>query len=159
VPSKHDPAASFADILENLERTQDYVAGLDRETFGGDTLRRDALERCLERICEAAFRLGEKAAELAPSQPWADIRGLGNRLRHAYDRIDLDIFIPAIEAGRGVALVSASFIHSAGKRVKLLRLTPEPKPEIFGIAAPLGPLSTAAEKFRQCARQAALAIS
>jgi DNA-binding transcriptional LysR family regulator len=67
--------------------------------------------------------------------------------------------IPAIEAGRGVALVSASFIHSAGKRVKLLRLTPEPKPEIFGIAAPLGPLSTAAEKFRQCAKQAALAIS
>jgi len=67
--------------------------------------------------------------------------------------------IPAIEAGRGVALVSESFIYSAGKRVKLLRLTPEPKPEIFGIAAPLGPLSTAAEKFRQCARQAALAIS
>jgi DNA-binding transcriptional LysR family regulator len=67
--------------------------------------------------------------------------------------------IPAIEAGRGVALVSASFIYSAGKRVKLLRLTPEPKPEIFGIAAPLGPLSIAAEKFWQCAKQAALALS
>ena len=53
-------------------------AGLDREAFGGDTLRRDAVERCLERICEAAFRLGEKAAELAPSQPWGDIRGMGN---------------------------------------------------------------------------------
>ena len=37
------------------------------------------------------FRLGEKAAELAPSQPWGDIRGMGNRLRHAYDRIDLDV--------------------------------------------------------------------
>ena len=36
--SKHDPAASFADILENLERIQGYVAGLDREAFGGDTL-------------------------------------------------------------------------------------------------------------------------
>jgi len=70
VPSKHDPVGSLADILENLERIQDYVAGLDREAFGGDTLRRDAVERCLERICEAAFRLGEKAAELAPSQPW-----------------------------------------------------------------------------------------
>ena len=67
--------------------------------------------------------------------------------------------IPAIEAGRGVALVSESFIYSAGKRVKLLRLTPEPKPEIFGMAAPLGPLSIAAEKFWQCAKQAALAIS
>jgi uncharacterized protein with HEPN domain len=112
VPSKHDPAASFADILENLERIQGYVAGLDRETFGGDTLRRDAVERCLERICEAAFRLGEKAAELAPSQPWADIRGLGNRLRHAYDRIDLDILwntvrdrLPSLRADAQQALL------------------------------------------------------
>jgi uncharacterized protein with HEPN domain len=70
VPSKHDPAASLADILENLERIEGYVAGMNREAFGGDTLRRDAVERCLERICEAAFRLGQKAAELAPSQPW-----------------------------------------------------------------------------------------
>ena len=92
MPSKPDPVASLADILENLERIEGCVAGLDREAFGGDTLRRDAVKRCLERICEAAaFRLGEKAAELAPSQPWGDIRGMGNRLRHAYDRIDLDV--------------------------------------------------------------------
>jgi predicted nucleotidyltransferase len=45
VPSKHDPVASLADILENLERIEGYVAGLDREAFGGDTLRRDAVER------------------------------------------------------------------------------------------------------------------
>jgi uncharacterized protein with HEPN domain len=76
VPSRHDPAASLADILENLERIEGYVAGLDREAFGGDTLRRDAVERCLERIREAAVRLGEKAAELAPSQPWGDISGV-----------------------------------------------------------------------------------
>jgi uncharacterized protein with HEPN domain len=113
VPSKHDPAASLADILENLERIQGYVTGLDRETFGGDTLRRDAVERCLERICEAAFRLGEQAAELAPSQPWGDIRGLGNRLRHAYDRIDLDILwntvrdrLPSLKADAEQALMA-----------------------------------------------------
>jgi uncharacterized protein with HEPN domain len=58
VPSKHDPAASFADILEKLERIQDYVAGLDREAFGGDTLRRDAVERCLERFWCKLERLG-----------------------------------------------------------------------------------------------------
>ena len=91
MPSSHDPAGSLADILENLERIEGYVTGLNREAFGSDTLRRDAVERCLERICEAAFRLGEKAAELVPSQPWGDIRGMGNRLRHAYDRIDLDV--------------------------------------------------------------------
>ena len=91
MPSRHDPAASLADILENLERIEGYVGGLDREGFRDDTLRRDAVERCLERICEAAFRLGEKAVELVPSQPWGDIRGMGNRLRHAYDRLDLDV--------------------------------------------------------------------
>ena len=112
MPSRHDPAASLADILENLERIEGYVTGLDREAFGSDTLRRDAVERCLERICEAAFRLGEKAAELAPSQPWGDIRGMGNRLRHAYDRIDLDILwntvrdrLPSLKADVERALV------------------------------------------------------
>ena len=77
--------------IETLERIEGYVAGLDREAFEADTLRHDAVERCLERIRDAAFRLGEKVAELVPSQPWGDIRGMGNRLRHACDRINLDL--------------------------------------------------------------------
>jgi Protein of unknown function DUF86 len=67
VPSRHD----LADILENLERIEGYVAGLDREAFGGDTLRRDAVERCLERICKAAFRLGEKRLSWRQASPGA----------------------------------------------------------------------------------------
>jgi DNA-binding transcriptional LysR family regulator len=66
--------------------------------------------------------------------------------------------IPAIEAGRGVALVTESFGLSSGKRVRLLRLTPEPTPSTLAIAAPAGPLSTVAEKFWQCAKQVAQAI-
>jgi len=57
VPSRHDPPASLPDILENLVRIERYAAGLDREAFVGNTLRRDAVERCPERICKAAFRL------------------------------------------------------------------------------------------------------
>jgi uncharacterized protein with HEPN domain len=56
--------------------------------------------------------LGEKAAELAPSQPWGDIRGMGNRLRHAYDRIDLDVLwntvqdrLPSLKADAEQALL------------------------------------------------------
>jgi LysR family transcriptional regulator, benzoate and cis,cis-muconate-responsive activator of ben and cat genes len=65
--------------------------------------------------------------------------------------------IAAVEAGTGVALVLDSFRLSAGNRVKLLGLTPEPKPSIVAIAAPAGSLSPQAEKFWQCAREAALA--
>jgi hypothetical protein len=36
-----------------------------------------------------------------------------------------------------------------------VRLIPEPKPISIGIAAPKGPLSSAAEKFWQCAKEAA----
>ena len=35
------------------------------------------------------MRLGDAAATLRPDIPWREIRGLGNRLRHEYDTIDL----------------------------------------------------------------------
>ena len=91
MPSRHDPADLLADILENANRIERYLTDFDREAFAGSGLVRDAVERCLERICEAAHRLGEQAVELMPNQPWAAIRGMGNRLRHAYDRISLEV--------------------------------------------------------------------
>ena len=91
MPSEHDPGDCLADILENIEYIEGYVADMDRDAFARDRRTRDAVERCLERICEAAFRLARAAAILMPDQPWADIRGMGNRFRHGYDRIDLDI--------------------------------------------------------------------
>jgi hypothetical protein len=47
--------------------------------------------------------------------------------------------------------------YTLGNRVKLVRVTPEPKPISFGIAALKGRLSPAAEKFWQCAKEAASA--
>jgi uncharacterized protein with HEPN domain len=60
---------------------------MDEITFEGNRLVYDAVERCLERISEAAAKLGELAPALVPDQPWRDIRALGNRLRHEYDEI------------------------------------------------------------------------
>jgi uncharacterized protein with HEPN domain len=91
VPSRHDPADCLSDIIENVERIEVYLDGLDYQAFERDGRTRDAVERCLERVCEAAHRLGEQAVTLMPEQPWSDIRGMGNRLRHAYDRIDLNV--------------------------------------------------------------------
>ena len=84
-------AGSLTDIIENAERIAHYLDGVDRERFQASFLLRDAVERCLERVCEAAHRLGEKAAEMMPGQPWSDIRGMGNRLRHAYDNINVGV--------------------------------------------------------------------
>lgn len=89
--SKHDPRDCLADILDNITRIESYVSGIDRKVFEDDRRTRDAVERCLERICEAAFRLGDTAPTLMPEQPWHDIRGMGNWFRHGYDRIELDV--------------------------------------------------------------------
>ena len=91
MPSRHDPADSLVDIIKNAERVESYLAGMDRRTFEQDGRTRDAVERCLERVCEAAHRLGNRAEQLMPGQPWGDIRGMGNRLRHAYDRLSLEV--------------------------------------------------------------------
>jgi len=63
--------------------------------------------------------------------------------------------ISSVEAGAGVAIATEAFSHAFGHRVKLLRLTPEPKTLSIGIAAPKSRLSRAAEKFWQCAKQVA----
>ena len=61
----------------------------------------------------------------------------------------------AVEAGTGVAIGVNLFGYSFGNRVKLLHIIPEPKPMSVGIAALKGKLSPAAEKFWQCAKEAA----
>lgn len=49
-------------------------------------------------ISEAAVRLGGEAEKLYPALPWRDIRGIGNWLRHADDRVDADIMWDTIQA-------------------------------------------------------------
>jgi DNA-binding transcriptional LysR family regulator len=61
----------------------------------------------------------------------------------------------AIEAGTGVGMLVDPLAQSLGSRVKLVRLTPEPKPISFGIATRKGRLSPATEKFWQCAKESA----
>ena len=61
----------------------------------------------------------------------------------------------AVEAGVGIA-VAVDFGYGFGGGVKLIHLAPEPKPVSVGIAASKTRLSPAAEKFWQCAREAAV---
>lgn len=81
------PARRLLNIIENASAIQRYVYGLSVSDLQSDPKTRDAVERCLERISEAAAKMGDEAAELAPGQPWREIRALGNRLRHEYDRV------------------------------------------------------------------------
>lgn len=90
MPSER-PKQRFEDIVENAESILAYTKGLDFDAFCRNRLIRDGTERCLERISEAAHKLGPTAELHLPHHPWRQIRDLGNILRHAYDNVDADI--------------------------------------------------------------------
>jgi uncharacterized protein with HEPN domain len=87
VPSS-DPLQRFEDILQNIGRIEEYTAGMNATAFFEDPRTYDAVERCLERISETPRKIESLAEELCPGIPWPEIRGLGNFLRHEYDRIE-----------------------------------------------------------------------
>jgi uncharacterized protein with HEPN domain len=88
--STEKPARRIQDIVDNAEAVFRYTDGMEFEAFRDDSKSRDAVERCLERVSEAASKLGDLAALLVPDQPWAQIRALGNQLRHQYDTLEVD---------------------------------------------------------------------
>jgi uncharacterized protein with HEPN domain len=92
------PVRRLQDIIDNVESILSYVSGMSATDFQNDRKTYDAVERCLERICEAAAKLGPLAHQLMPSQPWPEIRALGNRLRHEYDTIREDRLWDIIQA-------------------------------------------------------------
>jgi hypothetical protein len=60
VPSK-DPIQRFEDLLENAILIEEFTRGVDLNSFLDDLKTRNATERCLERISEAARKLGDLA--------------------------------------------------------------------------------------------------
>jgi DNA-binding transcriptional LysR family regulator len=76
-----------------------------------------------------------------------------NKPRVIEEHDSMTSVISAIEAGTGVGISVDALSYSFASRVKLVRLTPEPKPLSLGIATRKGKRSPATEKFCQCARE------
>ena len=81
------PDQRLHDIIDNIDRIRGHLAGTE-DAAALDEKTRDAVERCLERISEAAKKLGTSIEQHQPQVPWRSIRGLGNVVRHAYDAVD-----------------------------------------------------------------------
>jgi len=86
----NEPSLPLRDILESISKIEMFIAGFDFVEFGNDEKTVAAVERKLQLITEAAFRLGDQAEVLCPGIAWRNIRGMGNWLRHQYDRVDLE---------------------------------------------------------------------
>ena len=96
MPSSKVPRR-LQDIIDNAQAIFRYTEGMDLSAFEEDG-KTSAVERCLERISEAAAKLGDMALHLMPDQPWQKIRAFGNVLRHEYDEIKEDKLFEIIKS-------------------------------------------------------------
>jgi uncharacterized protein with HEPN domain len=89
--SSSDPKQRLQDILDNISRIRSYTKGIAPRSLAADHKTQDAVERCLERICETARKLGAGLDRKYPEAEFQKLRQLGSVLRHDYADIDTDM--------------------------------------------------------------------
>jgi uncharacterized protein with HEPN domain len=104
-----DTRQALEDIVENIARIERFAAGHDINTFRNDEGALFSTQYALLVITEPARRLGDQADILCPDVPWKQIRGLGNWLRHGYDRIDPLIIWNTVQNDLRPLQLSAAF--------------------------------------------------
>ena len=94
------PRQRIQDILGAVARIRSYVVdigGVDA-LIRNEYLHRDAVERQLLIVSEAASKLRGQVESLEPSINWGGIRGMGNFIRHNYDGVNDDIIRQVLSA-------------------------------------------------------------
>ncbi len=67
------------------------MAGLTLDAFEADTRKRWLVERGLEIVSEASRHLSSALKSRHTNIPWSKVAGIGNVLRHEYERIAHDV--------------------------------------------------------------------
>ena len=99
-------------MLEAVRLAREYVAGILKDDFLKDRRTQQAVVLNLITIGEAASRIvteHKRFATAHPEIPWAQMRGMRNRMAHGYFDIDLSIVwdtvqysLPELERQLGV---------------------------------------------------------
>ena len=83
-----DPTIAIRDCLAEIAILEDIVARMRLHAFRSDPIARRAAAYAIQTISEAVRRIPDDWLADFPAEPWAQIRGVGNRIRHEYFRID-----------------------------------------------------------------------
>ncbi len=114
-----DAKTHFLDILESIEHIEMFLEGISLDSYRGDVKTKSAVERQMQIITEAAYRLGDEAETLCPGPDWKGLCGMGNILRHAYHRVDdkivwdtVQVELPSLKAAVQKTLSGPRFQQS-----------------------------------------------
>lgn len=109
--SKRPVDLLLGDIVESIERVEQYIKGISFEEFIKDQKTIDAVVRNLEIIGEAASRLPDDFKERHSNIEWHKVVGLRHRIVHVYFGIDLQIIWEIVQKDLPLLLQDLSRIH------------------------------------------------
>ena len=77
----------LTDIIEAIERIHAVLGDTPLDVFEADWQRQWLVERGVEIISESSRHLTDELKARHPEIPWEKVAGIGNVLRHNYERI------------------------------------------------------------------------
>ena len=119
MPPERTDAASLHDMRRAGELVVRYIAGKTRDVYEQDQLLRDAVERRLEIVGEAARRISQAFLDAHSEVPWRKIMATRHILAHEYDEIDNDI----------VWQIATVYVPEMLEKIRPLIPPPPPDPE------------------------------
>jgi len=87
---KRDPKIFLKDILDSIERIEEYTEGKTKKEFLDDYEKQDAIMKRLEVIGEAAKNIPKEVKEKYPGILWKQVAGMRDVLIHGYFGVILE---------------------------------------------------------------------
>jgi uncharacterized protein with HEPN domain len=85
------------DMLESIRGIEKAIGRKSYRDYQRSWMLRSAVERGIEVISEASRHLGRELKSEHKEVRWKDIAGIGNFLRHEYQRVDGEIIWKAVK--------------------------------------------------------------
>lgn len=83
-----DPIIAIRDCLAEIAVLDEIAARMTLEGFKSDSIARRAAAYAIQTISEAVRHIPDAWLAEHPTEPWVQIRAIGNRIRHEYFRLD-----------------------------------------------------------------------
>jgi uncharacterized protein with HEPN domain len=94
--ASRDVSPRLSDIVEASAHVRAELEGVCLDAFESDWRKKWLVERGIEIISEASRHLPDDLKSARPEIPWRKVAGIGNVLRHDYERIAPDILFKLV---------------------------------------------------------------